>query len=210
MKRYDCLKFLSSLVRDELVVTSLAGQRHEWEHLSKGTPREHANLYLSLMGHVTSLGLGLATALPKRKVIVIDSEGSLILNLGILSTLGSYSTPNLRVFVMDNECYEGTGGYPTATARGTDLAGMAIKAGIKRAQTVQTIEEFQRAAQEALSADEFYFVVAKIEKGILKAPESDLDAIENKYLFVRYIEKSEGRHVIKASRAQAQLLSQQT
>jgi thiamine pyrophosphate-dependent acetolactate synthase large subunit-like protein len=148
------------------------------------------------MGIGSPAGLGLALALPHRKVVVIDGDGSLLLNLGALATLGNFRPPNLTVFVMDNECYESIGGFPTATAGEVDLAAMAKGAGVKNATTTRTSEEFKKAAQEALTDNAFHFIAAKVEKGTKKLPAVYIDGIEGGYKFLRYIEESEGIHII--------------
>ncbi len=130
MQRYECLEQLAPLITDQLVVTSLSGQRVEWGHLSK----HDGNLLLGSMGNALAVGLGLALALPKRKVIVLESDGSLLLSLFNLPTVANMNPANLAVFVFDNQAYSGTKiSEPTATAGKTDLAGMARSAGIEHA-----------------------------------------------------------------------------
>jgi thiamine pyrophosphate-dependent acetolactate synthase large subunit-like protein len=74
MQRFECLEQLAPLITDQIVVTSLSGQRVEWGHLSK----HDGNLLLGSMGNALAVGLGLALALPKRKVIVLESDGSAV------------------------------------------------------------------------------------------------------------------------------------
>src|SRR5215207_1688445 len=134
MQRFECLEQLAPLISDQLVVTSLSGQRVEWGHLSK----HDGNLLLGSMGNALAVGLGLALALPKRKVIVLESDGSLLLSLFNLPTVANMNPANLAIFVFDNQAYSGTKiSEPTATAGKTDLAGMARSAGIEHAVTVR-------------------------------------------------------------------------
>jgi sulfopyruvate decarboxylase subunit beta len=102
MKRIDCLKILAPLIRDELVVVTLGVTKHGWEMIN---PRD-GNCYLSGMGGTTPFGLGLALALPHRKVVVLDSEGSFLFGLNTLATLAVQKPQNLSIFIFDNECYE--------------------------------------------------------------------------------------------------------
>jgi len=119
MLRYECLEQLAPLITDQLIVTSLSGQRVEWGHLSK----HEGNLLLGSMGNALSVGLGLALARPQRKVIVLESDGSLLLSLFNLPTLANMNPSNLALFVFDNQAYSGTKiSEPTATAGKTDLA----------------------------------------------------------------------------------------
>ena len=133
MIRYECLELLAAKITDQLVVTSQSGQRIEWSHLSK----HEGNLLVGMMGCAIGVGMGLALALPHRKVIVLDSDGSVLLSLFNLATLGNLRPKNLAIYVFDNGVYSGSRiSYPTATAGNTDLAAMAQGAGIKNAQTL--------------------------------------------------------------------------
>ena len=197
MIRYNCLELLAPLVTDQIVVTSLSGQKIEWAHLSK----HEGNLLVGTMGTALGVGIGLAVALPHRKVIVLESDGSVLLSLFNLPTLANLNPDNLIVFVFDNASYSGTRiSEPTATAGRTDLATMARGAGIEKAVTVRDLESFQKEMTAALSESGLRFVVCKIEeskdhRNILR---TDMDPLENKYLFVRYLEKTEGKPIIRS------------
>ncbi|MEX0802304.1 MAG: thiamine pyrophosphate-dependent enzyme [Candidatus Binatia bacterium] len=197
MIRYNCLELLAPLVTDQIVVTSLSGQKIEWAHLSK----HEGNLLVGTMGTALGVGIGLAVALPHRKVIVLESDGSVLLSLFNLPTLANLNPDNLIVFVFDNASYSGTRiSEPTATAGKTDLAAMARGAGIERAVTVRDLESFKNEMTAALGESGLRFVVCKIEeskdhRNILR---TDMDPLENKYLFVRYLEKTEGKPIIRS------------
>jgi thiamine pyrophosphate-dependent acetolactate synthase large subunit-like protein len=196
MIRYECLEWLAPLMTDQLVVTSLSGQRVEWGHLSN----RDADLLLGSMGNALAVGLGLALALPHRKVIVLESDGSLLLSLFNLPTLANLNPPNLVVFVFDNESYSGTRiSYPTATAGKTDLAGMARAAGIEHATTVRNLEAFKAEAEPALKENGLRFIVCKVEEslGHRKIVRTNMDLPENKYRFVRYLERTEGKPIFR-------------
>jgi sulfopyruvate decarboxylase subunit beta len=196
MQRYECLEQLAPLITDQLVVTSLSGQRVEW-----GSLRQHdGNLLLGSMGNALAVGLGLALALPKRKVIVLESDGSLLLSLFNLPTVANMSPANLAVFVFDNQAYSGTKiSEPTATAGKTDLAGMAKSAGIDHSLTVRDVESFKREANGAVNESGLRFVVAKVEesRGHRRIERTNVDLLENKYAFVRYLERTEGRQIFR-------------
>ena len=118
MIRYECFEWLAPLMTDQLVVTSLSGQMVEWGYLSN----READLMLGSMGNALAVGIGLALALPHRKVIVLESDGSMLLSLFNLPTLANLNPPNLVVFVFDNQAYSGSRiSQPTATAGKTDL-----------------------------------------------------------------------------------------
>lgn len=189
--RYECLQFLVEVADDALALMWGGGEGREWWHLRPYPP----SIYTAL-GYATPIGLGLALALPHRRVMVIDTDGGLVFNPGVLCTLGNFRPSNLKVFVMDNECYESIGGMPTSTAGRTDLAAMARGAGIEHAETARTLEEFKDATKRALSDNALYFIVVKVEKGTRETPPLFLDGIERKYQFVRYIEETEKIHII--------------
>ena len=194
MIRYDCFEWLAPRMKDELVVTSLSGQRVEWGHLSQ----RDADLTLGSMGNALAVGLGLALALPRRKVFVFESDGSVLLSLFNLPTLANLNPPNLAVFVFDNQKYSGTRiSYPTATAGRTDLAAVARGAGIEHAVAIGELEDFKKEAGGALEQDGLRFVVCKIEEtvGHRKIVRSNVDLLETKYRFVRYLERTEGKAI---------------
>ena len=147
MIRFDCLKLLAPRITDELVVTSLSGQKIEWASLSQ----HPGNLLVGTMGTALGVGMGLAIGLPQRKVIVLESDGSVLLSLFNLATLANLDLKNLIVLVFDNQVYSGTRiSEPTATAGKTDLAMMARGAGIDQAVTVTDLAAFQREMEAAL------------------------------------------------------------
>src|SRR6266542_4468757 len=115
------------------------------------------------MGLASSMGLGIALSKPDRQVIVFDGDGSILMNLGGLTTLARYRPRNLVHVVFDNESLLSVGGFPTATSTGSDIAGIAAAAGIPRTATVRTLEEFTRAFDEALVAGDLTTVVTKVE-----------------------------------------------
>jgi thiamine pyrophosphate-dependent acetolactate synthase large subunit-like protein len=195
MTRYECLAILAPLLKDEdLVVTTLGWVAGEWFALR---PKE-SNLYQINMGMCTPLSMGLALVLPHRRVIALESDGSVLLNLSSIATIGNQQPKNLVVIVFDNQCYMATGGLPTATAGPTDLAGMAKAAGIQYSTTVSSLAEFQSEIQATLGRQDPSYIVAKIEAAG-KRMSTDMDGKEGKYRFVRYIEKSEGIQIIGTS-----------
>lgn len=187
MERIDCLKVLVPFIKDDLVIVSLGRTAEEWDTVC---PRD-GNLFAVGMGHHIPLGLGLATALPHRRVVVLDTDGSVLMLLSALTTLGIRPAKNLKIFVFDNEAYEGTGGQPSATAAVADLAGVAQVCGVQGAKTVQDLESFQVAAREALTTEGLTFNVAKVELSKGKGPQRKTGYKESLLRFVRYVETTE-------------------
>jgi len=194
MKRSECFEFLAPLINDQLVIGSLSGQRVEW-----GDRCQHeGNLLVASMGAALGIGIGLAMVLPNRKVIVLESDGSMLLSLYNLPTVGNINPPNLVVFVFDNEVYSGTRiSEPSATAGKTDLAGVARSCGIEHAMTVRDLESFKRESTKALEENVLRLVVCKVDKTTghrqIERPTEDL--WEHKYRFVRYLERTEGKKI---------------
>lgn len=197
MIRYDCLKLLAPRITDELVATSLSGQKIEWANLSQ----HPGNLLVGTMGTALGVGMGLAIGLPHRRVIVIESDGSVLLSLFNLATLANLDLKNLIVLVFDNQVYSGSRiSEPSATAGKTDLALMARGAGIERAQTVRDLAGFQKALDAAFTDGAPQFIVCKVEESLehREILRTDLDPMENKYQFVRYLERTEGRAIFRS------------
>jgi sulfopyruvate decarboxylase subunit beta len=103
------------------------------------------------MGIASSLGLGIALARPELQVVVFDGDGSILMNLGGLTTLARYRPRNLVHVVFDNESLLSVGGFPTATSTGSNIAAMAAGAGVPRTATVSTLDEFRAEFSSALA-----------------------------------------------------------
>jgi len=194
MIRYECLELLAPLMTDHLVVTSQSGQRIEWSHLSN----HEGNLLLGMMGCALGVGIGLALALPHRRVVVLESDGSVLLSLFNLPTLARLNPANLSVFVFDNGVYSGSRiSEPTATAGRTDLEKVAKGAGIRQAMTIRNIRAFKKDGIAALTKKGLRFVVCKVEESLVhrEIQRPTIDLAENKYRFVRYLERTEGKAI---------------
>jgi sulfopyruvate decarboxylase subunit beta len=125
---------------------------------------------------------------PELKVIVFDGDGSLLMNLGGLTTLARYRPRNLVHVVFDNESLLSVGGFPTATSTGSDLAAIAKGAGVPRTAVARTPDEFTSAFGEALSADDLTTLVVKVEAVGPAAFVTDLSLLENRYQFQRHLQ----------------------
>ena len=124
------------------------------------------NFYmLGSMGLASSIGLGLALARPERKVMVLDGDGSVLMNLGTLATIAHHAPRNYQLVILDNCCYGSTGSQPTCTALGTDLHALAKAAGIEKTVLVDLAEELAQAL-----AGDCRAIVAKVEEGNAAVP----------------------------------------
>ena len=158
--RYEATKYVVEQVRKEPIIASLGGAA--WNLFTAGDRVE--NLYLrGSMGLTASLGLGLAIALTDQKVIVLDGDGSLLMNLGTLCTIADQRPGNLVHIVWDNEQWGETGGQPSHTSGVTNLAGVARGAGIEKVEEITEMEKFRQVVLRALQEDGPWLIVAKVE-----------------------------------------------
>ena len=185
MLRLDCLRSIYSELENCLVVTimgAVAAELHSLGHRHNFFYLQHA------MGLASSTGLGLALCLPQQRVIVIDGDGSLLMNLGSLSTMARYRPRRLVHVVFDNESLLSVGGFPTATSTGTDLEGIARAAGIAKVATVRSMENFKAALTDAVHGNELTTIIAKVEATGPARYITDLALLENRFQFRRYIQ----------------------
>jgi len=148
---------------------------------------------LHAMGLASSLGLGIALSRPELQVVVLDGDGSVLMNLGGLTTLARYRPRNLVQVIFDNESLLSVGGFPTATASGSDLAGIAREAGVPHTATVRTDEEFVAEFRAALRANDLATIVAKVEPTGPAGYVTDLEMLENRFQFRRCLREWEVR-----------------
>ncbi len=184
MKRLDALNTVYSLLAERVVVTIMGAVAAELQSIGH---RPNFFYLQHAMGLASSMGLGIALARPDRQVIVFDGDGSVLMNLGGLTTLARYRPRNLVHVVFDNESLLSVGGFPTATSTGSDLAAIAAAAGVPRTMTVRTVEEFTRAFGDALDARELTTIVAKVEAVGPSKYVTDLSLLENRFAFQRYL-----------------------
>jgi thiamine pyrophosphate-dependent acetolactate synthase large subunit-like protein len=144
---------------DMLVVTGLGSPTYDCAAVG-----DHPlNFYLwGAMGSAVTVGLGLALAQPKRRVLVITGDGEMLMGLGALATVGAKKPDNLAVVVVDNERYGETGMQPTHTSAGVDLAGIAQSSGFLSTATVRRAVEFDDAVSLLRTAKGPVLVVLKV------------------------------------------------
>jgi sulfopyruvate decarboxylase subunit beta len=184
MTRLDALKAIYSRLEQQIVVTIMGAVAAELQSIGH---RPNFFYLQHAMGLASSMGLGIALAKPDRQVVVLDGDGSVLMNLGGLTTLARYRPRNLVHVVFDNESLLSVGGFPTATATGSDLAGVAAAAGVPRTATVATVDAFRSAFNEALGAGDLTTLVAKVEAVGPSGYVTDLSLLENRFQFQRYL-----------------------
>lgn len=189
MKRLDALAAIYPVLEKHIVVTIMGAVAAELQSLG----HRPGFFYLQhAMGLASSLGLGIALVRPDVRVIVLDGDGSLLMNLGGLTTLARYRPRNLLHIVFDNESLLSVGGFPTATSTGSDLAGIAEAAGIPRTVRADTPETLAAAVTAAISANELTTIISKVDAHYTPPRGTagfvtDLTLLENRFQFARHL-----------------------
>jgi sulfopyruvate decarboxylase subunit beta len=187
MKRLEALQSVYPDLERCVVVTIMGAVAAELQSLGH---RPNFFYLQHAMGLASSMGLGIALARPDAQVIVFDGDGSVLMNLGGLTTLARYRPRNLLHVVFDNESLLSVGGFPTATSTGSDIAAVAAASGVPRTATVRTLEEFRTAFDDALAAKDLTTIVAKVEAVGPSGYVTDLSLLENRYQFQRYLRET--------------------
>src|SRR6478752_4096573 len=147
-------------LHDKVVVTIMGACAQELYDLGD---RDNFFYLQHAMGLASSIGLGLAVHLPHEKIVVLDGDGSVLMNLGTLATLARYKPKNLVHFIFDNGSLLSTGGFDSHTTSGvTDLAAIATGAGIAHVATADSVLGFGEAAIESFARDDLSVIVAKV------------------------------------------------
>lgn len=184
MRRLDAIREIHPALEQSVVVTIMGAVAAEMQSIGH---RPNFFYLQHAMGLASSVGLGIALARPELPVVVLDGDGSVLMNLGGLTTLARYRPKNLIHVVFDNESLLSVGGFPTATSTGSDIAGIARAAGVPRTETVRTLEDFTRSFAEAQRAGDLTTLVAKVEAVGPAGFVTDLSLLENRYQFARYL-----------------------
>jgi sulfopyruvate decarboxylase subunit beta len=178
MKRIEAIALAADAAQaqDALLISNIGFPSRE---LYAAKDRDSNFYMLGSMGLASSIGLGLALARPERRVITLDGDGSVLMNLGTLATIAHHAPENYLLVILDNCCYGSTGSQPTCTHLGTDLAALARAAGV---ESVKEVDDFEDLA-EALAGRGV--VVAKVEAGNADVPIIDLTPEEIIERFMR-------------------------
>jgi sulfopyruvate decarboxylase subunit beta len=184
MRRLDAIQAIYPELERSIVVTIMGAVSVELQSLGH---RPNFFYLLHAMGLASSVGLGIALSRPELPVVVLDGDGSLLMNLGGLTTLARYRPRNLVHVVFDNESLLSVGGFPTATSTGSDLAAIAAGAGVPRTVTVRTLDDFRDGFLAAEASGDLTTLVAKVEAVGPAGYVTDLELLENRYQFARYL-----------------------
>ena len=189
MRRIEALQAIHPRLERSVVITimgAVAAELQSVGHRPNFFYLQHA------MGLASSVGLGIALCRRDLPVVVLDGDGSILMNLGGLTTLARYRPSNLVHIVFDNESLLSVGGFPTATSTGTDIAGIAAAAGIPHTARADTPEALVDALEAAVAAQELTTIVAKVDAHY-EPPAgaagfvTDLTLLENRFEFARWM-----------------------
>lgn len=160
---FECIdgtKHVIAKLGDEPIIASLSNVKRFLAEVALMRP---GNFYMgNSMGLAPSIALGLAMARPDQRVVLLDGDGALLMNLSSLATIATRMPPNLIHVVWDNHRYVETGGQPTATAFRTDLARVGEGCGYPKAARAETLGDFQGAFDRALIQDGPWLIVAHV------------------------------------------------
>jgi thiamine pyrophosphate-dependent acetolactate synthase large subunit-like protein len=182
MNRTDLTRRLvAKLKGEEAVVAGIGNTNFDLWAVAGQRPQ---NFYmLGSMGLAFPIALGVALAQPKRRVIALEGDGSLLMQLGCLATIAMLAPKNLAIVVMDNRSYQITGGQPTATAAGADLVTMARGAGLAQSAWAADEEMFDEMTARALAQDGPWLIAVRIDdKPGVGATERDPVLITDRFM----------------------------
>ena len=185
MERARCIETIYPELDDKLVVTIMGACAQELYDLGH---RENFFYLQHAMGLASSIGLGLALHRPEERVVVLDGDGSVLMNLGTFTTMARYRPPNLVHIVFDNGSLLSTGGFDSHTTSGvTDLAAIARGAGIEHVTSADDPMAFGEAVVEAFERDALSVIVARVKAVGPDHYGMDLHLPENAFRFARHI-----------------------
>lgn len=161
MNRFDVTeRLIAKLKHEEAVIGGIGNTNFDlW-----AAGHRPQNFYmLGSMGLAFPIALGVALAQPDRRVFALEGDGSLLMQLGALSTIAALKPKNLIMIVMDNGIYQITGAQPTPAAGVADLVAIALGSGLTNSTWAADEEDFERLVDEAMSADEPSLIALRID-----------------------------------------------
>jgi len=161
MERMACFQKIAA-VRDGAIVVATYTSAFEWHRVD---PNPLNFVSVGAMGQASSHALGLAIGLPSQKVIVLDGDGSLLMNLSSLATIANEAPKNLIHFVVENGSYEANGGHPIPAQENINFSDLAKAAGYARTDTFEGLNQFSAQLPELLTSVGPVFATLKVEAG---------------------------------------------
>ena len=167
IKAFDVFKAFQPHRGSSIVITTGIAGGH-WRDVTTNQARDVT--LGGAMGQTSSAAFGLALGLPNEKIVLFDSEGALLMNLGMLATVAGKKPKNFVHFVLDNGCYATTGGQPVPNAEDIDYAGLARAAGYASAHAFVDLEDFVTQVESIMDETGPVFVAVKIVPEIENLP----------------------------------------
>lgn len=158
MNRIECVESFARIRGDAIVIVSPGYTGHELG----AAKHDEATIYNMDMPYSSPMCVGLALACPGQRVVALEGDGSMLMALGTLTTIGRYQPKNLAVIVFENRTYLTTGDG-TVPTHSVDFGGLSRAAGIERSMNVSDIATFERAAKQALSEPGPWFICAQVD-----------------------------------------------
>lgn len=184
MKRFDAIRKIVDSLKDEIIVCNIGAPSRELFNIKD---RDDNFYMLGSMGLASSIAFGIAISKPSRKVWCIDGDGSLLMNLGSLSTIANNQPNNLTLIVIDNCSYGSTGNQKTYTSKKTRLETIAKGAGFdsitvikKEDNIISTLKALGRGC---------HFVKIKVLPGNAQVENIPLNPVDLKHRFMNSISK---------------------
>ena len=181
MRIYEAIKVLVDSLDHELVVAANGFISRELCCIKDSARHFYM---LGSMGLASSIGLGLAISTPAKRIVVLDGDGNILMNLGSLATIGYLSPKNLIHVILDNESHQSTGGQPTAS-RTTKLEEVARATNFRRVEKVDDPISLEDAIEESRMSEGPWFILVKIEKSIRETPRVKISPVDIKDRFMR-------------------------
>lgn len=186
MKRREAIKAVTTCFKQGYIIACNGFISRELFDL-KDRPR---NFYvLGSMGLPAAIGLGISLAKQDKRVIVITGDGNLLMSLGTLATIGRTSPKNFIEIVLDNECYETTGGQETSSSS-TKFHDLARSSGFRHVEYVDTLDKLTTALGHCLNSDGPVFIHAKLDKEKTPPPRAQIDPYKVKKRFMKALTKN--------------------
>ncbi len=184
MKRYDAIKKIVESLNNEIIVCNLGAPSRELYNIQD---RDENFYMLGSMGLVSSISFGLAISKPNKKVVCIDGDGSLLMNLGSLCTIANNNPLNLTLITIDNSSYGSTGDQKTYTNNKTNLEIIAKGAGFESIIVIKKVEEILPSLKNLGVG--CHFVLIKVDSGNAQVKNVPLQPEELKERFMRVISR---------------------
>jgi len=188
--REEVLKIIADFMDDCPIVTTTGKTSRElYEHRVFNSEETRDFYTVGGMGCSASIGLGIALQKPNTRIIVIDGDGSLLMQLGSLATIGHYKPPNLIHFLIDNNSHESTGGQPTVSNT-VDFEKIALSCGYEKAISINSVDDLKIELEKLITERKLTLIIIKVKKGArsnLGRPTTTPK--ENKRIFMNYLKK---------------------